>query len=147
MADDGWSTFVITIAIDIVIFSICIILFSLLRRSKAFKKMYAPKLYVKNKSYSRPKSIPDNFFGWISTVLSYTDEEIIDVAGYDSIMCLKIFSFGFWLFLVLTIVLCIIILPLNLSGNEVSDNLLGTTVSENSNDPNRSDSTKEDETM
>ncbi|KXZ47792.1 hypothetical protein GPECTOR_33g674 [Gonium pectorale] len=74
-------------------------------------------------SVVRPHAWCRRFFAprrWIWPVLTYKEEDIIDEAGLDCAMYLRILRFGLYLFTVLSIGCVAIILPINLTSSEVN---------------------------
>ena len=49
--------------------------------------------YVR-KIKKRPKPLPRSMWGWIPLVLRYSQDELLELAGYDAAMYLRILSFG-----------------------------------------------------
>ena len=63
----------------------------------------------------RPKRLPVKFWAWIRPVYSYTQQDIMELAGIDAAMFMRILSFGAELFFTLSLYCCIVILPVNLA--------------------------------
>ena len=51
----------------------------------------------------RPEPLPRSLWGWIPKVLQYTQDDVVELAGYDAAMYLRILAFGiapsFWMFM------------------------------------------------
>ncbi|GMH37685.1 hypothetical protein BSKO_05558 [Bryopsis sp. KO-2023] len=104
---------------------ICIALltvFTILRRLKFSSKFYAPKRYLKGKR-KRPKRLPNSWMSWMIPLFKYTEREMLEVAGTDAVMYLRISTFGLKLFLFLAIFNLATVLPTNLTGGQVADQL------------------------
>lgn len=41
-----------------------------------------------------PEPLPRTFWGWIPRVLRYTQDDVVELAGYDAAMYLRILGFG-----------------------------------------------------
>ncbi len=48
------------------------------------------------KGRTKPKRLSNSFWGWIFSVFRYTEDELLDTAGLDAVMYLRILSFGAW---------------------------------------------------
>ncbi len=42
----------------------------------------------------RPEPLPRSVWGWIPKVLQYTQDDVVELAGYDAAMYLRILAFG-----------------------------------------------------
>eukprot|EP00891_Asterochloris_glomerata_P001750 jgi/Astpho2/1750/Aster-04171 len=80
----------------------------------------------------RPQRLPFSFWRWITISYRYTQADIIQLAGSDAAMYLKILSFGSELFFFLTLWCLIVVLPTNYSGTEVDRLLAMNSVSADS---------------
>lgn len=117
-----WETFGITLAIDVVLCVVFVIVFNILRSTQSYRRFYASRYYVKVSGYRRPKPLALGWgFRWIKTIFGYTDEEILAVAGYDGLVFLQIFKFGVQLFGILFVFLWIFVLPVNWSADYVEE--------------------------
>ncbi|KAL3134039.1 hypothetical protein ABBQ32_008471 [Trebouxia sp. C0010 RCD-2024] len=115
----GFTSFVVSVAINFAIAAAVFIFFGVFRKSKFVSKYYAPRRYTRN-GRKRPARLPYSFYKWIPIVYRYTQDEVIDLAGMDAAMYLRILMFGAELFFFLTIWCLVVVLPTNLSGHEVS---------------------------
>ncbi len=41
-----------------------------------------------------PKPLPRSLWGWIPQILRYSQDEIVELAGYDAAMYMRILGFG-----------------------------------------------------
>ncbi|GFR49707.1 hypothetical protein Agub_g11860 [Astrephomene gubernaculifera] len=105
----------------------CFTAFTLLRVRPWARRFFAARRYAKDIDL-KPKRLPNGPFGWIFPVLTYEEEDIIDECGLDCAMYLRILRFGVYLFFVLTIWCIIVILPPNMTSNEI-DRLLALEAS------------------
>lgn len=119
MAQD-FASFASALLVDVVIFLVVIIVFDMLRRAAFSKKFYAPKRYITSGEYARPHRLPDGYFlQWMVSLFLYTDQEILQIAGYDAGMFLTLLSFGLKLFGILSLWNLATVLPVNLTGGQV----------------------------
>ncbi|BDA46964.1 CSC1-like protein At4g02900 [Coccomyxa sp. Obi] len=79
-----------------------------------------------------PKPLPRSPWGWIPQVLRYSQDEVVELAGYDAAMYMRILGFGIELFTFVSLWVIIVVLPTNLSGRQV-ENLIGRSAVEPSN--------------
>ncbi|KAK9804434.1 hypothetical protein WJX72_012500 [[Myrmecia] bisecta] len=117
MAADGKS-FAISLGVNGIVGIICFLIFGYFRRLPYTRKYYSPKRYMHDGSL-KPHRLPDRFYAWIWPVYRYTQDEVIALGGMDAAMYLRILAFGAELFTFLTIFCLIMVLPVNLTGNEV----------------------------
>jgi len=135
MSSYTWETFGTTIGVDLLIFVILILVFNWLRSTNSYKRFYAPRYFIKNPGYRRPKKLPEGgIFNmkWIPFILGYHDNEILAIAGYDGLVYLSIFQFGSRLFLILTLLMFAIVLPVNWTGDLVDKNQANAKTDKNS---------------
>lgn len=69
--------------------------------------MYAVRTL--RKSLIQQRSLPNHLFKWVPSVLSISDEEILECSGLDAFVVLSFFKFGIRVFL-LILIMCIFIL-------------------------------------
>jgi hypothetical protein len=124
MAVSGKSL-AITVGIYAIILIVAVLLFSKWRLAKLTRKFYAPKRYVVTEGYPKPPPLATTFGGWVPQVFKMSEAEVIRCAGVDAAMYLKILRMGFELFLAVSFLVMVIILPINCTGDEV-DNLIAT---------------------
>eukprot|EP00884_Botryococcus_braunii_P007496 jgi/Botrbrau1/16748/Bobra.0277s0004.1 len=129
MATDA-KAFLVSLGFNSTVCLLVYILFGLLRRTPLTHRFYSPKRYGVMPEERRPKRLPT--WLWLPTVFRYTQEEVINVAGMDAAIFLRILAFGAELFFFLTLWCCIVVLPTNISGNYVNS-LIGRNVAEQSN--------------
>ncbi|EFJ43788.1 ERD4-related membrane protein [Volvox carteri f. nagariensis] len=67
----------------------------------------------------KPKRLPNGLLSWIYPVITYPEGDIIDEAGLDCAMYLRILRFGVYLFFPLTIFCIIVVLPPNMKSNGI----------------------------
>ncbi|KAL4515648.1 hypothetical protein Ndes2437B_g07075 [Nannochloris sp. 'desiccata'] len=127
MATSG-SAYAISVAIYAAILLIIAVLFSIWRRLGFAAKYYAPKRYVSEEGYISPPKLSDSLFGWIGGVFSLKESNIIASAGVDAALYVKFLRMGWEIFLIATVLCCAIILPINLTSNEV-DKLMNVQAS------------------
>eukprot|EP00884_Botryococcus_braunii_P010053 jgi/Botrbrau1/19049/Bobra.0100s0073.2 len=118
MAADGRS-FGISLGINFAILTGCILFFGMFRKAPFTRKFYAPRRYMKT-NRRKPHRLPTGFWSWFLPVYRTTEEEVIEVAGMDACMYMRIMSFGRELFMLVSLWVLITCLPTNLSGNEVN---------------------------
>ncbi|GMH40978.1 hypothetical protein BSKO_08888 [Bryopsis sp. KO-2023] len=118
-------SFGVAAGLDVLIFFAAITAFNFLRRGNLSKKFFAPKRYIRDGDYDRPRRLPGGLcWGWVSPLFAYTEDDITRIAGYDAATYLRVFSFGLKLFAILTLWGLVTVLPTNISGDQV-DILVG----------------------
>eukprot|EP01025_Chloroclados_australasicus_P018159 TRINITY_DN1940_c0_g1_i1.p1 TRINITY_DN1940_c0_g1~~TRINITY_DN1940_c0_g1_i1.p1 ORF type:complete len:953 (-),score=103.81 TRINITY_DN1940_c0_g1_i1:1934-4792(-) len=124
MAVSG-RAFAISFVVNFCVGLVCFVSFNILRVHKFSRKYYAPKRILKIEDRTKPKRLPNGFISWMRPLFQYKEEELIDTAGMDAVINFRLISFGLWLFLILTILCNITILPTNLSGDFIDRVLRG----------------------
>ena len=94
------------------------VFFSELRISKLYRRFTAPKRFDRNQKV-KPKRLPLSLFGWVWTIWWTEEKEVIDVAGMDAAVLVRCLSFGYDCFKWISFWCLVVLLPVNLSGNEV----------------------------
>ncbi|KAK9861196.1 hypothetical protein WJX84_002371 [Apatococcus fuscideae] len=117
MAEVDGKDFATSLGINFLICIFVFMLFGFLRKASFAQKFYAPKRHTKGEK--RPKRLPVKFWAWIRPVYSYTQQDIVELAGIDAAMFMRILSFGAELFFTLSLYCCIVILPVNLAGGGI----------------------------
>lgn len=97
----------------------CILAFSIIRQTRLYRKFVQPKRFDKAQLI-KPRRPSPSFFGWIPAVWQYTEHEIIEVAGLDTAVYLRIVQFGVESFFYISVWCLIAVLPVNLSGTEIN---------------------------
>lgn len=120
MAVSGTSL-AITVGIYIAVLVVVFLCFSLWRDSKFTRKFFAPKRYTPG--VAQPPKLRSGLGAWVPQVLWMGEAEVIRCAGIDAALYLKILRMGFELFVAISLIVLIIILPINCTGGEV-DNLM-----------------------
>eukprot|EP01025_Chloroclados_australasicus_P044560 TRINITY_DN4839_c0_g1_i1.p1 TRINITY_DN4839_c0_g1~~TRINITY_DN4839_c0_g1_i1.p1 ORF type:complete len:864 (-),score=85.35 TRINITY_DN4839_c0_g1_i1:389-2929(-) len=113
------KAFLSSLVFNAVVGSVVLLLFSVLRLIPTFAKFYQSKRYVPNEERKLPNPLSDTLLGWILPLFRYSEKETIQTAGMDAVINLRLVSFGFWLFLIISILCCVIVLPINTSGGQV----------------------------
>eukprot|EP00803_Ostreobium_quekettii_P011457 evm.model.scf_1059.5 EVM.evm.TU.scf_1059.5 scf_1059:28549-38537(-) len=111
--------FATAVGIDAAIALVVFAVFAILRRLRFANRYYAPKRYLKLQ-YRRPKRLPSGLLSWMRPMFAYEERDILEIAGMDALMYLRVISFGTKLFLFLGFWNLVTVLPTNLSGNEVN---------------------------
>ncbi|KAI9506257.1 hypothetical protein BX070DRAFT_219590 [Coemansia spiralis] len=109
----GVSTFVSSLSFNVVIATIIFIVFITLRPH--FKRVYAPRTYAVEKE-RRSQPISNGLFSWIPMILSVPDHEIIARVGLDTYMFLRYIRSMFVMFVALSLLSVVTILPANITG-------------------------------
>jgi len=118
MATSG-EAYAISVAIYVAVLLGIAVLFSIWRRLGFSAKFYAAKRYVSEEGYQTPPKLSTSFLGWINGVFVLKESNIIASAGIDAALYLKFLRMGWEIFLVATFLCCVIILPINLTGDQV----------------------------
>ncbi|KAK9859822.1 hypothetical protein WJX84_005942 [Apatococcus fuscideae] len=118
MAEVDGKDFATSVGINFLICFAVFMLFGFLRKAPFAQKFYAPKRHAKD--VKRPKRLPVKFWAWIRPVYSYTQQDIVELAGIDAAMFMRVLSFGAELFFMLSIYCCIVVLPVNLAGGGIA---------------------------
>lgn len=107
------STFVSSLVFNLVVAAAIFIAFCILR--SRFKRVYSPRTYAVSPEKRSP-AISDGPLAWIFAVLSVSDEEIIKRVGLDTYMFLRYMRAMFIIFVVLSFLSAVTILPVNITG-------------------------------
>ncbi|KAJ2554846.1 phosphate metabolism protein 7 [Coemansia sp. RSA 1933] len=120
MADDsssdssgGVSTFVSSLIFNVIVAACIFIAFIILR--PRFKRVYAPRTYAVGEE-RRSEPISDKLLAWIPAVLRVPDEKVIERVGLDTYMFLRYMRSMFLMFVVLSFLSVVTILPVNITG-------------------------------
>lgn len=108
--DEDMTSIGYTILFNVVIWTICVMLFSVYRR-------YDPKLYSPKVDMFPDKTLPrlshDSYFGWVFELYNITDDQIIEKAGYDQLFLIRFYRLSFKIFSTFAIYAWGIVLPVN----------------------------------
>ncbi|GIL80074.1 hypothetical protein Vretimale_12911 [Volvox reticuliferus] len=104
--------------INLYIFLGCFGAFSILRVRPWARRFFAARRYAKDIDL-KPKRLDVGLLSWIWPVITYPEGDIIDEAGLDCAMYLRILRFGVYLFFPLTIFCIIVVLPPNMTSNGI----------------------------
>ncbi|GLC42966.1 hypothetical protein PLESTB_000281900 [Pleodorina starrii] len=96
----------------------CFGAFSILRLRPWARRFFAARRYAKDIDL-KPKRLPNGPLNWIYPVIFYPEADIIDEAGLDCAMYLRILRFGVYLFFPLTIFCAIVVLPPNMTSKGI----------------------------
>lgn len=107
-------------AVQVGLAIIVFFLFSWLRLQKWLRRFYSPKRFDKSLPV-KPKRLPPGFFSWWWTIFQTTEDELIEVAGMDAAMVVRMLNFCLEVFATVSIWCLIVVLPTNLSGGAVKD--------------------------
>ncbi|KAL6760771.1 hypothetical protein V8C86DRAFT_1039267 [Haematococcus lacustris] len=110
------TTFGVQIALAIIVF----LVFSWLRLASWARRFYAPKRYDKGLE-CKPPRLPPGMFSWMLFIFSYPETDLIRVCGLDSAMYIRVLKFAWECFIKITLWSCIVILPINLTGDQVEN--------------------------
>lgn len=80
--------------------------------------VYAPKLKVADDKHA-PPPLGKGIFAWIKPVLLAKEQDLITVVGLDATVFLRVLRMCRNIFLVIAVVGCAILLPLNMSNTKV----------------------------
>lgn len=119
MATSG-KAYAISLAIYTAILIAIFCLFSVWRRLRFTRKFFAPKRYVQEEGYRQPPALPTSYLGWIPAVVRLKEAETIGCAGVDAVVYIKFLRMCWESFLVISFIVLVIILPINLTSDEVS---------------------------
>eukprot|EP01038_Epipyxis_sp_PR26KG_P009590 gene9590-12916_t len=109
-----------TFLVNFAIFSICIAIFSAVRRND--ENFYRPKVNVlPNKT--PPSLTTKSWLGWINELAHINDQIIIDKGGYDVLFLIRFYRLSFRILLYSSIYAWVVLLPLNGTGNASVDYL------------------------
>lgn len=119
MATSG-AAYGISVAIYTGVLIIIFILFSVWRRLALTRKFYAPKRFTQSEGYHPPPSLGESFLNWVPKVVRMNEAEVIGCAGIDAALYVKFLRMSWETFFLVSLLSLIIILPINLTSNEVS---------------------------
>ncbi|KAK9919147.1 hypothetical protein WJX75_009706 [Coccomyxa subellipsoidea] len=125
------ESFGVSVAVNVLICLTVFLFFGWLRKTAFLEKFYAPKRFARTRR-ERPEPLPRSLWGWIPKVLQYTQDDVVELAGYDAAMYLRILALGIELFTFVSLWVIIVVLPTNLSGRQV-EHLIGRSAVEPSN--------------
>jgi len=117
--------FAYAVATDAAVAIVVFVVFAIVRRLQFANRYYAPKRFLKTK-YRRPKKLSFVFFSWLRQIFDYDQRDILEIAGMDAVMYLRVVSFGLRLFFILALWNLATVLPTNLTGNNVEVLLNGS---------------------
>ncbi|KXZ47793.1 hypothetical protein GPECTOR_33g675 [Gonium pectorale] len=118
----GSAAVLSSFTLNLIIAACCFLAFSLVRSQPWCRRFFAPRRFATDLDL-KPKRLANKLHSWIWPVLTYKEEDIIDEAGLDCAMYLRILRFGLQLFAVLSIGCVLIVLPTNLTSSAI-DRLL-----------------------
>ncbi|KAJ2162875.1 phosphate metabolism protein 7 [Coemansia sp. RSA 552] len=107
------STFTSSLVFNLLVGTGIVIAFCVLR--PRFKRVYAPRTYAVDKEKRSP-SIGSRLLAWVPAAMRVPDERIIERVGLDTYMFLRYMRSMFIIFLVLSFLSLVTILPVNLTG-------------------------------
>jgi hypothetical protein len=99
---------VLTIAINCIIFLLCLLLVSIIR--KYDQKIFTPKQY-KSPDESPPKLSTKSLFGWIVDMYRIEDETVLKYAGYDAFFLIRFYKLSLKILLIVSIYCWLILIP------------------------------------
>ena len=102
-----------TVAVNIVIFSFCILFYSAYRMRD--DKLFAPKAGIMPHK-TPPKLANDTLLGWIRELFEIDDDVLIEKGGYDILFYIRFYRLSFRIFLVFAIYAWGVLLPINGTG-------------------------------
>jgi hypothetical protein len=89
--------------------------FSLLRPYNSV--VYAPKLKVADEKHS-PPPMGRGIFAWVGPVLKTTEQELVNQIGLDAVVFLRVLRMCRNIFIILALIGCGILIPINLSKGQ-----------------------------
>ncbi|KAG2435998.1 hypothetical protein HYH02_011711 [Chlamydomonas schloesseri] len=81
-------------------------------------RFFSPRRYAADLEL-KPARLPHGPFGWVWPVLRYKERDIIDEAGLDCAIYLRIMTYGTYLFVGLSFWCLAAVLPVNLTGGAI----------------------------
>ncbi|KAL9275363.1 CSC1-like protein, partial [Drosera capensis] len=107
--------------------------FALLRIQPINDRVYFPKWYIKGERTSPRRRFGFvgkfvnlnlwtylTFLNWMPQALLMSEEKLIEHAGFDSVVFLRIYTLGLRIFVPMTVLAILILVPVNISGDTVS---------------------------
>lgn len=86
-------------------------------------RVYAPKLrYAISNGRNAPPKVGKGFFSWIKPVMKCKEDDLVDKIGMDAIVFLRFMRFCRTSFLILTVLGCCIVIPVNVTCNRKAFN-------------------------
>ncbi|KAJ2609018.1 phosphate metabolism protein 7 [Coemansia sp. RSA 1365] len=123
--DSSVSTFVSSLAFNIIVAAVIFIAFCVLR--PRFKRVYAPRTYAVSKERRSP-AIGNLPLAWISAAFQLREDKIIKRVGLDTYMFLRYMRSMFIIFVVLSFLSLVTILPVNISSDGGAQELNRLTI-------------------
>jgi len=114
------SAIITAIIVDLLICLCIFFAFSFLRVLPWTRNLWAPKSYAPklNPQEVKPPEIPadtKSFFAWLPAVLSLTERQIIETAGLDAAVLMRVLRFGCEAFVYVSFLSLVTMLPVNLT--------------------------------
>ncbi|KAG2426171.1 hypothetical protein HXX76_013152 [Chlamydomonas incerta] len=107
----------------------CFGAFAWFRVSPWARRFFSPRRFATDLDL-KPRRLPNGWVSWILPVIRYREEDIIDEAGLDCAIYLRILRFGIFLFVGASLWCIIAVLPVNMTSGEI-DRLLAQPESNN----------------
>ncbi|KAK0566798.1 hypothetical protein OC844_000547 [Tilletia horrida] len=92
-----------------------IFIFQLLRPNN--KIVYAPKVKYAEHQEKAPPRVDDGFFSWLPPLFKYHEADLLPIIGLDAITFLRFLRMCRYLTLALSILMCVVLIPINLVYN------------------------------
>ncbi|KAG2426181.1 hypothetical protein HXX76_013162 [Chlamydomonas incerta] len=115
------------------------VIFELLRRMKWSSRFFSPRRYAADLDL-KPAMLPHGPFSWVWPVLRYKERDIIDEAGLDCAIYLRIMTYGTCLCVGLSFWCLTAVLPVNLTGGAIDAIMAQQAASNSSSSSNSTDS-------
>lgn len=113
------SQFLVSFLINVIVTTICLLLFSFLRTR--LKRVFSPRLLLLDTMFPLGK-IPNSCFAWIMPAFMTSDDDVFYYAGIDALMYLRFMKLCLKISLVILPYGLAVLLPLNYyGGNKLSE--------------------------
>ncbi|XP_072988247.1 CSC1-like protein RXW8 isoform X4 [Typha latifolia] len=124
------SALLTSAGINIGLCALLLSLYSILRKQPGNVNVYFGRRLAQEHSRLRDSFILERFVpspSWIMKALQYKEEEILDIAGLDAVVFLRILVFSIRIFSIAAIVCIFAVLPLNYFGQDIPHGQIPST--------------------
>jgi hypothetical protein len=118
------SALLTSVGINLCLCFLFFTLYSILRKQPSNIAVYAPRLVAQRKNEERSRFNLDRLIpsaGWVSEAWQPSEEQLLTISGFDSMVFMRIFTFSLKVFTFAGIVGLCVLLPINYAGSQLTD--------------------------